>query len=158
MPREKSAGAIIFRRESGNVYFLLLHYPGINRKGGHWEFAKGHIENNEAEEIAAIREIKEETGISDVQILSGFKKYIKYFFKKNKKFLKKETEKSGKKSAWIFKLVAFFIAETKTKEVNLSPEHTDFLWLPFDEAHKKVTYKNSKELLREANDFLRNHR
>jgi 8-oxo-dGTP pyrophosphatase MutT (NUDIX family) len=157
MPKEKSAGAIIFRKESGNIYYLLLHYPGINRKGGHWEFAKGHIENNEAEEITAIREIKEETGISDVIILPGFKKYIKYFFKKNKNISNGQTEKHAKKSAWIFKLVTFFIAETKTKEVNLSPEHTDFLWLLFDEAYKKVTYKNSKELLKEANDFLRSY-
>jgi len=151
MPKEKSAGAIIFRKDSGNIYYLLLHYPGINRKGGHWEFAKGHIENNEAEEMAAI---KEETGISDIKILPGFKKYIKYFFKKNKKVEKKEVKNAKEKSDWIFKLVAFFIAETKTKEISLSPEHTGFLWLLFDEAYKKVTYKNSKELLREANNFL----
>lgn len=157
MPKEKSAGAIIYRKESGNVYYLLLHYPGINRKGGHWEFAKGHIENNEAEEAAAIREIKEETGISDVKILPGFKKYIKYFFKKNKKFAKKESGKPENKSAWIFKLVAFFIAETNAKEVSLSSEHTEFLWLSFNEAYKKVTYKNSKELLKEANNFLINN-
>jgi len=155
MAREKSAGVIIFRRELGNIYYLLLHYPGINRKGGHWEFSKGHIENNESEEAAARRETEEETGIKDIDILPGFKHYIKYFFRKNpQKKPEPNKSKNNKKSSWIFKLVVFFIAETKTKEVNLSHEHTEFVWLPIEEAIKKTTYKNSKELLKKANEFI----
>jgi len=88
MPREKSAGAIIFRREPFDtaqgkkykIYFLLLHYPSLNRKGGHWEFPKGHIEEGENEEETMRREIQEETGIKDLEMVLGFKKYIKYFF------------------------------------------------------------------------------
>jgi len=155
MPREKSAGVIIFRKEEGKIYYLLLHYPGINRKGGHWEFTKGHIENNETEEIAARRETMEETGISDIKILPGFKEYIKYFFRQN---YKKEPiplkTSNNKKTAWIFKLVVFFVAQTQTKEVKLSPEHVNYVWLPIEEAIKKTTYKNSKELLKKANNFL----
>ena len=55
MPREKSAGAIIFRKENNIIYYLLLHYPSLNRKGGHWEFAKGHIEAGESDEDFAKR-------------------------------------------------------------------------------------------------------
>jgi len=77
MPKEKSAGAIIFRKENNKNYFLLLHYPS-----GHWEFPKGHVEGNETEEETVKREIKEETGLDNIVLLAGFKKYIKYFFRK----------------------------------------------------------------------------
>jgi len=157
VPREKSAGVIIFRKEGGKIYYLLLHYPGINRKGGHWEFTKGHIEKDETEEAAARRETMEETGISDIKILPGFKEYIKYFFRQN---IKKEPispkYKNSKRASWIFKLVVFFVAETQSKDVKLSPEHIEFAWLPFEDAVKKTTYKNSKELLKKVNNFLSN--
>jgi bis(5'-nucleosidyl)-tetraphosphatase len=151
MPREKSAGAIIYRTENGNIYYLLLHYaPSEPGKRGHWGFAKGHVEEGETEEETAKREVAEEAGIKDLKIISGFKKQEKYFFRKNYG-LKGEARK---KAPWVFKLVIFFLAETKTKEIKISPEHTDFLWLPFDEAIKRTTFKNSKKLLEDANDFI----
>lgn len=142
MPREKSAGAIIFREEGGIKYYLLLHYPSKSRKGGHWEFPKGHVEVNENEEETMRREIKEETGIEDLKIIPGFKKYIKYFFRKYKS------------KGWIFKLVVFFVAKTETKEVKLSEEHVGFAWLPISKAIEQTTFKNSKKLLKEASDFV----
>ena len=145
MPREKSAGAIIYRREDNKIYYLLLHYPS-----GHWEFPKGHIEEGESEEETVKREITEETGINDIRIIPGYKKYIKYFFRQGYG-LKGEAKK---KAPWIFKLVVFHIAETQTKEIKISSEHTGAIWLPIDEAIKKTTFKNSKMLLKEANDFV----
>ena len=81
MPREKSAGAIIFFMENSQPHYLLLHYPGTNRKGGHWEFAKGHIEEGEDYEKTVKREVLEETGLEDIKIIPGFKEHIKYFFR-----------------------------------------------------------------------------
>ncbi|MFH1841236.1 MAG: NUDIX domain-containing protein [Candidatus Nealsonbacteria bacterium] len=148
MPREKSAGAIIFREEDNKIYYLLLHYHS-----GHWEFPKGHIEGKESEEETVKREIAEETGIDDLKIIPEFKKYIKYCFRQYKENISGEERKKGK-TPWIFKLVAFFIAETKTKEVKLSPEHKGFIWLPIEAAIKKTTFKNSKLLLKEADNFI----
>jgi bis(5'-nucleosidyl)-tetraphosphatase len=153
MPVEKSAGAIIYRIEDGTPLYLLLHYPSQSRRGGHWEFAKGHIEEGEGEEKTMRREIEEETGIKDLKIIPGFKKYIKYFFRQYPTKVPEGAKKGGK-TPWIFKLVVFFVAETKTKDVKISPEHTGFLWLPIDEAIKKTTFKNSKKLLQEASDFI----
>lgn len=151
MPREKSAGAIIFRRDSGSIYYLLLHYaPAEPGKRGQWGFAKGHIEEGETEVQTAKREVAEETGIKDLKIIPGFKKLEKYFFKRSYGL---EGE-ARKKAPWIFKLVAFFLAETKIKEIKVSHEHLGFLWLPIDEAIKKTTFKNSKKLLKEAHDYL----
>lgn len=153
MPREKSAGAIIYRIENGVPHYLLLHYPSKNRKGGHWEFPKGHVEPGETEEQTVVREISEETGLNDIKIILGFKKYIKYFFRQYEEKTPKDQIKYGK-TPWVFKLVVFFVAQTQTKEIKLSPEHIGFAWLPIEEAIKKTTFKNSKNLLREANDFV----
>lgn len=145
MPREKSAGAIIFRKENGNTYYLLLRY-----RSGHWEFPRGHIEEGETQEQAARREIKEETGIKDLKIIPGFREYTKFLFKKT--YNLKPEEK--KKPPWIFKLVYFFLAETVTKSVMLDEENTGFLWLPYEQALKKITYKPAKTVFKKAHDFL----
>ncbi|OGZ70651.1 MAG: hypothetical protein A3F47_00110 [Candidatus Staskawiczbacteria bacterium RIFCSPHIGHO2_12_FULL_38_11] len=145
MPQEKSAGAIIYRMINGVPHFLLLHYPS-----GHWEFAKGHIEKGEKPEDAAKREIEEETGIKNITLTPGFKEYSKYFFKKSY-----DLEGEAKKKApWVFKLVVFYLAQTKTEDVKISHEHEGFLWLPIDEAVKKLTFKNAKELLKKAHEFI----
>lgn len=136
MPFEKSAGAIIFRKEDKKIYYLLLYY-----EIGHWGVAKGHIEKGETLENTARREIEEETGIKDIKFIEGFKEWIKYFFK-----LKGEN---------IMKIATFLLAETKTKEIKLSFEHKDYAWLEYEEALEKLTFKNSKEILKKANNFLK---
>ena len=148
MPKEKSAGAIIYRMEGGVPHYLLLHYPT-----GHWEFPKGHIEGRETEEETVTREIEEETGIKDFKIIPGFKKYIKYFFRQYKENVSDADRRAGR-TPWVFKLVVFFVAQTHQKEIKISPEHKGFLWLPIEEAIKKTTFKNSKKLLKEASDFV----
>lgn len=145
MPRENSAGAIIFRMVSGVPHYLLLHYPSR-----HWEFAKGHIEKGENIEETVQREVKEETGIDDLRIIPGFKHYSKYFFRKSYG-LKGEAKK---KAPWVFKLVVFLLAQTNAEDVKISHEHKGYVWLPFEQAVKKITYKNAKELLKKANDFI----
>jgi 8-oxo-dGTP pyrophosphatase MutT (NUDIX family) len=158
MPREKSAGAIIYKMENGEPHYLLLQYPAMNRKGGHWEFAKGHIEDGENYEQTVKREVAEETGLRDIKIIPGFKEHIKYFFRSRPagrgSSMAKQSGQS-KKNPWIFKLVTFFIAKTEQKNISLSAEHIGFVWLSIEEAIKKTTYKNSKELLKKANEFIR---
>jgi len=135
MPLERSAGAVIFREEGDKIYYLLLHY-----QSGHWDFPKGIIEKGEKIEETAKREVKEETGIENIEFVEGFKEWIKYFFRV--------------KGRTIFKIVTFLLAETKQKKVKISWEHIGFKWLPYEEALEKLTFKNAKEILEKANDFL----
>ncbi len=151
MPREKSVGAIIFRMEDGVPRYLLLHYaPSEKGKRGHWDFSKGHGEENETEEQTLRREVLEETGIEDLNIVSEFKQVIKYFFRCSYGLKGKAREKAP----WVFKLVVFYLTETKTENVKLSDEHTGFVWLPYEEAFKKLTFKNAREILKKANEFI----
>jgi len=140
MPIEKSAGAIVFRKEEGKIYYLLLHYPGFRGDRTHWDFPKGQIEKGESMVDTAKREVKEETGIRELRILPGLKETMKYFFKFK-----------GKN---IMKFVTFFLAESKRKSVKLSCEHIGFKWLPYEDAIEQLTYNNAKEILKKADRFL----
>lgn len=146
MPREKSAGAIIFRKQNSEIYYLLLHYTAR-----HWDFPKGHIEEGEKEEDAVRREIREETGIEDIKIIKGFREYIKYFFRQTYKL---PEARPWAKALWIFKTVTFYLVQSQTKEVKISFEHKGFKWLPYKEALKQLKFKNAKEILKKANEFL----
>jgi len=142
MPVEKSAGAVIFRKDSQEPLFLLLHYSSISHRASknYWDLPKGHIEKGEKLEDTAKRETREETGLKNLEIVEGFKETIRYFFKFE-----------GKN---ILKFVTFFLIKTDEKEVKISGEHIGFEWLPFAEALEQLTFKNAKEILKKANEFL----
>ena len=135
MPKEKSVGAVVFRQQGDEQLFLLLHYDA-----GHWDFPKGHMEQNETEQQTLLREVQEETGITSVELASGFKQQTSYFFRRE--------------GQTIFKEVIFYLAETKEEKVRLSNEHKGFQWLPFGQAAKKITFKNSRSVLLKAKQFL----
>ena len=141
---EKSAGAVVFRKESNKIYYLLLHYPsGTRTPRNYWDFPKGHIERGEKEIETVKREVKEETGLEDIKFIEGFKKWVKYFFRFQGKT--------------VFKIVIFYLVETKNKNVKISSEHIGYKWLPYEEALEQLLFKNAKEILEEANNFLKNH-
>lgn len=138
---EKSAGAIIFIKEGEDRLFLLLRYPSSSRiQKEYWDLPKGHIEKGEKLEDTAKREIEEETGLTDIKFAKGFKETIRYFFKFEDKN--------------ILKFVTFYLAETKTKDVKISEEHLDYKWLPYSPALKQLTYKNARDTIKKANEFL----
>ena len=145
MPLEKSAGAVIFRKEKSEIKYLLLNYPSRkNSKRAYWDLPKGHIEKGEKELDTVKREVMEETGLSDIGPIDGFKEWIKYFF-----------VSEGKK---IFKIVTFYLAETQNAEVKISSEHIGYEWLSYEKAVKKLTFKNAKEIVRKANEYLEKKR
>ncbi len=151
MPKEQSAGAVLFLRERRIIKYLLLHYTS-----GHWDFPKGHIEKGESEIETVLREVKEETRIEDIKIISGFQQRIRYFFRQYKEKVSEKDRRAGK-TPWVFKLVTFYLAETFSQKVVLSMEHKGFIWLEYQEALHKLTYRNAKNILTKAHDFLLKH-
>ena len=145
MPVEKSAGAVVFRKDGSTIQYLLLHYPS-NAKApkDYWDFPKGHIEKGEKIEDTVKREVEEETGLEDIKFVEGFKEWIKYSFKFEGKT--------------IFKIVTYFLTETKTEEIKVSFEHLGYEWLPYEQTLEKLSFKNAKEILKKANDYLTKHK
>ena len=137
MREQKSAGIVLFRNASNKNEFLLLNYPQ-----GHWDFVKGKVEEGETPHETASRETKEETGILDIEFIGGFEESVEYDFR-----FKKEN---------IHKKVIFFLAKTNEKNIKLSHEHNDYLWLEYNDALKKTTFENAKNVLTKANEFLSN--
>ena len=135
MREQKSAGIVLFRNTSNKNEFLLLNYPQ-----GHWDFIKGKVEQGETLRETASRETKEETGISDIEFIDGFEESVEYDFR-----FKNED---------IHKKVTFFLAKTNEKKISLSHEHNDSVWLEYDDALKKTTFRNAKNVLSKTNEFL----
>ncbi|MEM0438384.1 MAG: bis(5'-nucleosyl)-tetraphosphatase [Candidatus Micrarchaeia archaeon] len=138
MDEERSAGAVVFYEEGGKRLYLILRYGE-----GHWDFPKGHIEDSEDPANAMLREVREETGLS-VEPVPGFEYEIEYTFRARYDQNRPKHKK-----------VIFFIARSKSRVVKLSHEHSSYVWLELDKALARVTYENSRGVLRRADAYLR---
>ena len=129
---ETSCGLIL---RNGDL-ILLLRYPQ-----GHWGFPKGHVEENDlSHQATAIRELEEETGISNAKIIGNWSTSTKYtYLKKNV-----QTEKQ----------VHWFPAETDSMDISLSEEHTDYIWIDVDSAEDMITFDEEVRVLQEARKVL----
>lgn len=136
MLREKSCGAVVFIKKNASTNYLLLNYAA-----GHWDFVKGNVEPNESEKETVIRELKEETSITNAQFIDDFKETVAYFYRRQGLTIHKE--------------VVFFLIEAYTDKVQLSFEHIGYAWLDYPTALEKLTFKNAKDVLQKAHDFLK---
>jgi 8-oxo-dGTP pyrophosphatase MutT (NUDIX family) len=137
--REFSAGIVPFRKTPhGNEYLLLQ--SGLTMKEL-WEFPKGQIESGENSETTAKREFTEETGLPECDLVPGFKKVLKYFYRRRGELISKS--------------VTYFLGEVTSGRVKLSHESVDYEWLTLEKALKKIKHKNIRELLLEVDNYLK---
>jgi 8-oxo-dGTP pyrophosphatase MutT (NUDIX family) len=135
-PDERSSGFILYCADQGRIKYLLLRH----RNGGHWSFPKGHIEAGESEIQAARRETLEETGISQIEQVPGFREVISYRFRRGCLPVLKEN--------------TYFLAKVPYSNATISSEHTESLWLTYDEAREKISYDDMRSVLDKANKFV----
>jgi len=146
--REISAGIIIYRMTDQGPKYLIL-YHGNN----YWNFPKGKLEVAERSFQAALREIKEETGLSRSDL------NFSYYFKTKENFY--FYRKIGGKKIKVFKNITFYLAETNKKAIKISEAkegqpHEGFAWFTYPEAMKVLTKnKDSRRILTQAHNFLR---
>ncbi|WP_312644998.1 NUDIX domain-containing protein [Hydrogenoanaerobacterium sp.] len=134
MKREKSCGALVYRKKDDKQPELLLIR---HRFGGHWSFPKGHVEAGENEVQTALREVNEETGLT-IDLLDGFRECVEYYPKPNVK-----------------KQVVYFLGYAENDQVRKQDEEvSEVKWLGIDEALSAVTFKNDKNLICRAKNFL----
>ncbi len=135
---ERSAGAVVFRDTLAGRRYLLL------QNAGRWDFPKGGVEKGESELQTVLREVSEETGLSDLEMIPGFRKVIEYFYRREGKNIHKQ--------------VVYLLARTKEENVKISFEHQGFAWFPYQEALERASYDNSKMTLKDAEEFVENGR
>jgi len=116
--RQRSAGAVVFRRGPRGVRLLVL------RAYANWDFPKGRIEAGETELDAAQREVSEETGLPGCEYPYG------------EAFIDTLPYAGGK-------IARYYLAETREERVTLPvspelgrPEHHESRWVSFDDAEE----------------------
>lgn len=139
MRLEFSAGGIIYQNLPDKKFELAL----ILDPYGKWTFPKGKIEKQELPELAAKREVAEELGIAEPEIVTLLEK-IDYWFKKS--------------DILIHKFVYFYLMRASEKTVlrAQSSEIKDAKWFGPDEALNILGYKKENEaLLQKAIDLIK---
>lgn len=137
MKFEFSAGGIVYCQKGKDYYFAL-----ILDSYGQWTFPKGKIEKGEKPEIAALREVEEETGLSNLRVVKLVKK-IDYWFKK---------------PDLVHKFVYFYLMEasSNTELSHQKEEVKDAQWFRPNQAIKIIGYKKDDlPLLKEALAILK---
>lgn len=133
---ETSAGGIVFRLDRGEPRYLLIRDSYRN-----WGFPKGHLEDGELPEAAAIREVGEETGLKDLAV-RALVDTIDWQFRF--------------RGHLIHKVCHFFLMETARSKT--APQRTEGItacrWVSFDEAERLVSYRNARDLLRRAHAMI----
>jgi 8-oxo-dGTP pyrophosphatase MutT (NUDIX family) len=139
--QETSAGGVVYRREptpdgGPRPLFLLIRDSYKN-----WGFPKGHVEDGERPEAAALREVREETGLADLS-LRGAVETIDWYFRFRGRL--------------IHKVCHFFLMETDS--AHTSPQRAEGItacrWAPFDEALHTISYANARAVLRRAHEMI----
>lgn len=128
MKREKSCGAVLFRRTAEGRSWLVLQ-----SRQGHWTLCKGHVEGGETERETAVREIREETGLT-VDFVENFREVITY-----------------SPAPGVTKDVVFFLGEAGAGPVVCQPEEVaQALFLPLEEALSRLTHPSDRAVLEKA--------
>jgi bis(5'-nucleosidyl)-tetraphosphatase len=136
---DEAFGVIPVLRKDEDTLFLLIQH-----NAGHWAFPKGHAERGESEIETALRELGEETGITDVELDTRRvfeERYTKTF--------------RGDARRLVRKTVRYFIGTVASSRVKVQAEEIkDHRWVTSDEARKLITYSESRKMLEEADRYL----
>ncbi|MDG6905583.1 MAG: NUDIX domain-containing protein [Nitrososphaerota archaeon] len=144
MENVRSAGVILFTTTQNDTSFLLLRH-----RDGHWGFPKGHMLSGEDEFDCAIRELKEETGVTREQIefLVGVERTIDYSYERDGEKIHEET--------------TYLLANSMNGPVSvalLAEERNGYLWTDLRKALELLQFENLKWVLTSAYQLIRNER
>lgn len=135
---ELASGAVVVSTASGEPELLLLHLKEEDR----WCLPKGHVEDGESLETAALREIEEESGLSSVRLGPELAEVSYRFYAP----VRKEN---------VLKVSVYFLARTQERSVRPEGLFDRFLWLPFDRALELVPYETDRKVIEAARAALR---
>lgn len=134
--REQSFGVVPLRKSSvGWEVFLIQH-----AKSRYWGFPKGHGEEGESPQEAAIRELKEETNLDIVQILREEPFEERYTFRIE--------------GQQVHKQVLYFAAEVAGTVQLQAHEVQNGMWVSLEEAMYRLTHVESKSILKQVTAIL----
>ncbi|GAY73375.1 bis(5'-nucleosyl)-tetraphosphatase [Lentilactobacillus kosonis] len=135
MAIENDSGAIVYQIRNNMVCYLLLQ----SAVDDFWGFPKGHVEAGEDLMQTAVREIFEETDLTTT-IDTNFKQSIEYDMKNGN-----------------HKIVNFYVSRVpaNVQVTRQEEEINSFGWFTFDRAYDTLTYDNLRELLADADKYIK---
>jgi 8-oxo-dGTP pyrophosphatase MutT (NUDIX family) len=139
LPIEQCYGVIVVLKEE-QCKFLILERE---EKKNDWTFAKGHAEEGETPKETALRELEEETGIENIEILDLPLIHEEY-----------EIIRHGEKR---LKINDYFVGFVIDKDVKIEKaEIQSYRWTTFKEALNTFNHERRKQVLKEAQKYLQN--
>ena len=130
----------VYRRTDDGILFLLMK-RNLNKIYEHlWQGVAGKIEEGETSSEAAIRELKEETGLSPVYMFVA--DHVSKFYEVN-----------GDR----INLVPVFGIEVDSEIINLSEEHISYKWVDINEALNTLVWNGQKKGIQTVNDMVINN-
>ncbi len=135
-----SAGAIILREIEGELKIALAHHQRTEKA---WVLPKGHVEAGETIEEAALREIYEETGLDNVQLIKHLGSFVRKSIKSNDDL--------------IHKTIHFYLAYALENRQQSAPSDllfTEVGWFKPTEAIELLPYESDQIFLREHLAYL----
>ncbi len=133
---EYSAGGVVYRRSAEGHDIVAVQ----RARHGDWSLPKGHIEAGESREQAALREVKEETGL-DAKIVGELGEIV-YFYRRREEGL-------------VRKSVYHYLMEAVSDKLGKPNwEVSEVRWVPITEAHTLLSYDNDKGVVRKAHALL----
>lgn len=138
---EISAGGVIFKKSGQSFEIALIS----KRKGKIWCLPKGHVEEGEHLTETAVREVKEETGLTG-EVLDKIDDIVYWYSNKDKKG---ELIK-------IFKRVYFFLLKYIDGETqNHDVEVEDVGWFSIEKAYEILSYDTERDIVKKAEKILK---
>jgi len=131
---EKSCGALVYTREDGEIrYVIQRSLEGV------YGFPKGHMEPGETEEETALREIREEAGLT-VRLIPGYRETVEYPLPKKPGTMKR---------------VVYFLAEYENQPLVPQPEEImSAVLMAYEDAMVVLPYEYQKRMLTRVRDLL----
>ncbi|MEM9737525.1 MAG: NUDIX domain-containing protein [Bacteroidota bacterium] len=134
-----TAGGVIVRKEQKQYWYLaILKQHGNSQE---WTLPKGHIEVGESAREAAIREIREETGLFDLKYIGRLGKHVFSYSEQNNDHTK---------------YVDWYLFETNNSQIIPSKEENILAgkWVTYQQAKSLITYANMLPFLQHAYEML----
>ncbi len=133
----REVDAYVFQRSEAGIRFLLLKRSRTKIYEHLWQGVAGKIEAGEQAWQTAIRELKEETGLTPKHMFVG--DYVGRFYEAHDDRIN---------------LVPVFGIEVDSDQVTLSPEHVKYKWVNLPEALKTLVWRGQKEGIQTVHDML----